>query len=89
MLKDLKFASAKAELEARFILLEQRVLQLVEEGKATSALRILRQALTPLAIHKYVPRPPFCAQHMTTTTMFYLSFVFIKPTISPSWLPVQ
>lgn len=85
MLKDLKFASSKAELEARFILLEQRVLQLVEEGKATSALRILRQALTPLAIHKYVPRPPFRAQHLRLTHPV-LKF---KPTFSPSWLPVQ
>lgn len=52
MLDQILFASAEAEKEARFLLLEQRFLQLVHGGKTAHALRLLRTGLTPLGVHR-------------------------------------
>lgn len=52
MVHEITCASPAAEKEVRFILLEQRYLQLVAEGKVTQALRLLRSGLTPLGIHR-------------------------------------
>lgn len=52
MLGQILFASPEAEKEARFLLLEQRFLQLVQAGKTAHALRLLRTGLTPLGVHR-------------------------------------